>query len=128
MRTIDVQKKRDRTYEIVLKDSSGAAVNLTGATVKLSIRSEENEPTVIRTYSTTPGVGEGLITITDATGGKINVVFDDGDFSAISIPHGRASVTWKWDLLVITSAGTRLDTRDGTDYVQKFVLHTNITD
>jgi hypothetical protein len=125
---IEVQKRRDKIYEITVRDSVGVVVNLTGASAKLSIRLEENEPTVIKTYSTTPSGSEGTINITDPTGGKLQVLFDDTDFAAQVIPKGKTGVEWRWDLLVVTSAGTRLDSRNASDYVHRFLLKTSITD
>lgn len=125
---IEVQKRRDKTYEITVKDSTGAVVNLTGATAKLSIRLEENEPTIVKTYSTSPGGGEGTINITDPTGGKLQVIFDDSHFASIEIAKGKAYVEWRWDLLVVTSGGLRLDSRNGSNYVHRFLLYTSITD
>lgn len=128
MLTISVQKRRDVTYELVLKDSTTTAVNLTGCTIRLTVRTRESEPTVIKSYSSAPVNGEGTITITDPTGGKVQVAFDDADFSSVQLAPGKPYAEYRWDLLVITSTGTRLETRDGSDFVQKFVLYPNITD
>lgn len=125
---IEVQKRRDKIYEIAVKDSAGAAVNLTGASARLSVRLEENEPTVVKTYATSPGAGEGTINITNPSGGVLQVLFDDADFASIAIPKGKTETEWRWDLLVVLSTGTRLDSRNGSDYVHRFLLKTSITD
>lgn len=127
---IKIQKLRDKTYELTVKDQAGAAVNIAGATAKLSVREKEGEPNPpIKTYKTSPGAGEGTINITDGANGKLQVLFVSNDFSAIEFPIGKAYFEWRWDLLVVLSgSGKRLDSRNGDDYVHKFFLFPAITE
>lgn len=81
-----VIKQNDTREELVrtLKDSSGTVIDLTGATVKFTMRSKADGSLKI---------DEGAVTVTDATGGICKYTWQTGDTDTVGQYEGEFNVT-----------------------------------
>lgn len=80
----EIEQGTSLNKSVVWKDSTGAAVNLTGYTARMQIRETVDSDSVLLELSTT----NGKISITP-TQGKINLEFDPGDTSGEWWTRGR---------------------------------------
>ena len=96
--------------QILYKDSSGSAINLTGYSANMEIRDKPGGKIVCATAS----VGDG-ITITSASGGQIDILISSEKTNSFTVP--RAAYQFK-----ISSASTSTTLLYGWFLVEKSVF------
>jgi hypothetical protein len=96
--------------QILYKDSSGSAINLTGYSAKFEVRDKPGGKIICATAS----VGDG-ITVTSASGGVIDVLVSSSKTSNFTIPKAAYQ-------LQISSASTKSTLLYGWFMVEKSVI------
>ena len=98
----EIYEGRDRTHRVTLR-AGGAALDITGATVRVIVKRRRSDITALMTLSTATGeialVGAGTL-------GVVDVTFAD------TLTQGRAGL-YVHEIHVTTAAGTELKCSEG---------------
>ena len=90
------------SYGVTLKDGTGTAINLTGASLASQIRKTQASSDILASFS---------VTVTDAANGKATLSLTAAQTSAL--PATAAAAYWKHDVLLTRADGVKIRILEG---------------
>lgn len=90
------------TYAVTLKDGTGAAIDLTNASLASQIRKTQAASEILATFS---------VAVTDATNGK--ATFSLSPVQTTALPATAADTYWKHDVLLTRADGVKIRILEG---------------
>jgi hypothetical protein len=92
----------DYSYGVTLKDGSGTAINLTGATLASQIRKTQSASDILATFS---------VTVTNASAGTATLSLTPTQTAALSVTP--VDSYWKHDVLLTRDDGVKIRILEG---------------